>query len=138
MFDPGAPPALTVATGERFVVETEDAHSGTITGADVVYETLDDVLERIGGANPVTGPVFVEGVDPGDCVAVTLHHVEGAPVSGFGYMTTTPTLRPDFRAETVICHRRGDRSKCPPRVGRSWSRTGRSSGPWAWRLPMVR
>ena len=89
-------------------METQDAHSGTITGPEVVYETLADLMERIGGANPVTGPIAVEGVEAGSCVEVHIEHVEGAPVTGFGYMNTTPTLHPEFAAETVICHRRGD------------------------------
>lgn len=106
-----------MAQGEVFVVETEDAHSGTITGADVVYRTLEDVLERIGGVNPVTGPIWVEGIRAGDCIAIEIYSVEGAPVSGFGYMTTTPTLHPDFRPETVICHRRGDQVEIPAARG---------------------
>ena len=108
---------MTVEQGEAFVVETEDAHSGTITGPDVVYKTLEDVLERIGGANPVTGPVYVEGIEAGDCIEIKILHVDGAPVSGFGYMTTTPTLHPELRAETVICHRRGDRVEIPAARG---------------------
>ena len=117
VFDPSAEPAITVAPGETIVVETQDAHSGTITGPDVVYETLDDVMERIGGANPVTGPIYVEGAAPGECVEVRIEHVEGAPVTGFGYMNTTPTLHPTFAAETVICHRRGDRVAIPTGKG---------------------
>ena len=106
-----------MAPGELIVVETQDAHSGTITGPEVVYETLDDVMERIGGANPVTGPIYVEGVMPGDCVEVHIEHVEGAPVTGFGHMNTTPTLHPTLAAETVICHRRGDCVEIPTRKG---------------------
>ncbi len=113
MFDPRAEPVLTVSQGEVFVVETEDAHSGTITGPDVVYRNLEEVLDRVGGVNPVTGPIYVEGIRAGDCVEIEIRSVDGAPVSGFGYMTTTPTLRPDFRAETVICHRRGDQVEVP-------------------------
>ncbi|MCH7667799.1 MAG: acetamidase/formamidase family protein [Acidobacteria bacterium] len=113
MFDPGAEPALIVCQGETFIVETEDAHCGTITGPEVVYRTLEEALERIGGVNPVTGPIYVEGVRAGDCVEIEIGGVDGAPVSGFGYMTTTPTLHPDFRAETVICRRRGDQVEVP-------------------------
>ncbi len=112
-FDAAIRPAITVAPGETIVVETQDAHSGTITGPDVVYETLDDVMGRIGGANPVTGPIAVEGVAAGDCLEVRIEHVEGAPVTGFGYMTTTPTLHPGFAAETVICRRKGGRVEIP-------------------------
>lgn len=103
--------------GESIIVETEDAHSGSITGPEIVYETLEDVMERIGGANPVTGPIAIEGVRAGDCVAVHIEEVEGAPLTGFGYMNTTPTLHPDFKAETVICPRRGDRVAIPTRGG---------------------
>ena len=117
MFDASIEPVITVVAGESIIVETQDAHSGTITGPEVVYETLDDVMGRIGGANPVTGPIAVAGVRAGDCVEVHIEHVEGAPVTGFGYMNTTPTLHPDFAAETVICHRRDDLVGIPTRRG---------------------
>ncbi len=106
-----------MALGESIRVETEDAHSGTITGPEVVYETLDEVMDRIGGANPVTGPIAIEGVRAGDCVEVHIEHIAGAPVTGFGYMNTTPTLHPSLAAETVVCHRRGDRVEIPTARG---------------------
>ncbi|MXZ06588.1 MAG: hypothetical protein F4Y75_03615 [Acidimicrobiia bacterium] len=105
VFDASIEPAIMVALGESIWVETQDAHSGTITGPEVVYETLYQVLDTIGGANPVTGPIFIEGIKAGDCVTVEIQHVEGAPVTGFGYMTTTPTLHPSLKAESVICPR---------------------------------
>lgn len=116
-FDGSLQPALVVRRGESIIVETEDAHSGTITGPEVVYETLDDVMTRIGGANPVTGPIALEGALAGDCIEVEIQHIEAAPLRGFGYMNTTPTLHPDFKAETVICHRRGDRVELPTQKG---------------------
>lgn len=116
-FDAGLEPAITVSPGEPIIVETQDAHSGTITGPEVVYQTLDDVVERAGGANPVTGPIAVEGVRAGDCVEIHIEHVEGAPVTGFGYMNTTPTLHPSFTAETIICYRKGDRVAIPTEKG---------------------
>ena len=42
-----------MAPGEVMVVETQDAHGGTITDESVVYENLDEVLQVLGGANPV-------------------------------------------------------------------------------------
>ncbi len=99
------------------MVETQDAHSGTITGSEVVYQTLEEVMDRIGGANPVTGPIAVVGSRPGDLLTIRLNEVDGAPVTGFGYMTTTPTLHPDFEAETVICTRRGDEVEIPTSIG---------------------
>ncbi len=116
-FDPKADPAVVLASGERIVVETQDAHGGTITGPDVVYRTLEDAVARIGGVNPVTGPIAVEGVEPGECVAIRIGGIAGAPTTGFGYMTTTPTLHPDLEAETVICRRVGDEVEIPTARG---------------------
>ena len=48
----GADTAQTITSGDTVVVETQDAHCGTITGPDMVYRKLDEVMERIGGANP--------------------------------------------------------------------------------------
>ncbi len=67
-FDPSLPPALEVEPGESFWVETNDAHRGTITSEAVVYASLEDVLERLGGANPVAGPITVRGARAGDCL----------------------------------------------------------------------
>lgn len=108
---------MVVSDGEHVMVETEDAHSGTITGPHVVYRDLADVLERIGGANPVTGPIVLEDVSAGDLVGIEIVSVDGAPVTGFGYMTTTPTLHPDCVPETVICRRVGDDVEIPTARG---------------------
>lgn len=116
-FDGAAEPAATISSGDTILVETEDAHCGSITGADVVYATLADVVERIGGANPVTGPIAVDGVAAGDLVAIEILDVVGAPVRGFGYMNTTATLVPTFEAETTICHRHGDEVEIPTHRG---------------------
>lgn len=116
-FDAGAAAALTIASGDTVLVETQDAHCGTITSADVVYASLADVMDRIGGANPVTGPIAVEGVRPGDLLAIEVLDVIGGPVTGAGYMNTTSTLVPSFAAETTMCHRVGDVVEIPTHRG---------------------
>lgn len=116
-FDGTVDAELTIASGDTVVVETEDAHCGTITSSDVVYKTLDDVMERIGGANPVTGPIAIDGVEPGDLVAIEVLDIVGAPERGTGYMTTTPTLVSSFEATTTICHRQGDVVEIPTHRG---------------------
>lgn len=98
-------------------METQDAHSGTITGSDVIYATFEEVMERIGGANPVTGPVAVAGVSAGDLLSIRISEVVGAPETGFGYMNTTPTLHPDLSPETTICRLRDDRVEIPTARG---------------------
>ena len=80
-FDPAHAPVALVEPGERFVVETEDAHCGSITSADVVYKDLDEVRAALGGANPVTGPIALAGLSAGDCLHVQIHDVVGAPLN---------------------------------------------------------
>lgn len=62
------PPRLSITSGERVTVETEDAFSGQIrTNADRRDKS------KIPWGNPLTGPILVEGAEPGDSLAV---HVE--------------------------------------------------------------
>src|SRR5712692_3790154 len=111
-FDPNEEPRLRIPSGGRAVVETEDAHIGSIRTETDVYQSLAEVFERLGGANPVTGPIYVEGVEPGDCVALTFEDIVPGPVQGQGYTVLTPglgglvssyTLQPALPPRTVIC-----------------------------------
>ena len=65
-----AEPRARVAPGTRLLVEAEDALSGQIrTPADRRDKT------KVPFSNPVNGPVFVEGAEPGDALAVTIHAI---------------------------------------------------------------
>jgi amidase len=77
-FDPAVPPRLTVATGERFVVETEDAFSGRLRkeGSLPTPEYLPEMASTPGRFNPLTGPIYVDGVNAGDTLVVKLERVE--------------------------------------------------------------
>jgi acetamidase/formamidase len=77
-FDFRHPPLLKVGLGEPFMLETEDAPSG-------VYRKPEDAAQlpepwylkhSPPKANPVTGPVFVEGVEPGDTLVVNIEQLE--------------------------------------------------------------
>ena len=70
-------PLLRVAQGESFVVETYDAQSGTITSADVapLIAEMPSAKSEPGKGNPVGGPVFVEGAEPGDLLEVTIEKI---------------------------------------------------------------
>lgn len=111
-FDANEEPQIRVPSGARLVVETEDAHMGSIRTESDVYQTLAEVFEKLGGANPVTGPIYVEGVEPGDCVALTFQDIVPGPVQGQGYTVLTPglgglvsnyTVQPSLKPRTVIC-----------------------------------
>ena len=76
-FDRGLPPVLEVDPGERVILETFDARTGTINAdTDLLDHRHPD------GANPATGPIHVRGAEPGDTLVVDIESIELAP-SGF-------------------------------------------------------
>jgi acetamidase/formamidase len=102
-FDASLPPVIEVDPGEAFWVETNDAHRGTVTDEGAVYADLDDAVSRLGGANPVSGPVALHGARPGDCLAVTVERIDPAPRVGSGYTCTTARVEPSLSPESVLC-----------------------------------
>lgn len=116
-FDRALAPALEVDPGETFWVETHDAHRGTVTDESVVYGSLEEVVERLGGANPVTGPIALRGARAGDCLVVSIAEIVAAPRRSAGYTCTTPRVEPSLTPETVICHIAGDDVVLPTAAG---------------------
>lgn len=79
--DGSLPPVLRVAPGEPFAVETEDASSGHLTAGDrpPTPENTPYVRFTPSKANPVVGPVYVEGVRPRQRVRVEILQIDLAP-----------------------------------------------------------
>jgi len=65
-------PVLYVDLGERFVVETEDCFSHQIVESDDVLNDNFD-YSRV---NPATGPIFINGCQPGNTLKTTIHKIE--------------------------------------------------------------
>ncbi|MGO4343396.1 acetamidase/formamidase family protein [Pedococcus sp. 2YAF34] len=59
---------VVAGAGDRISFETDDA-------AYAQMEELRDLSKITAPLNPVTGPVFVEGAEPGDALAVTIHDI---------------------------------------------------------------
>jgi acetamidase/formamidase len=77
-------PALTVKSGETVEFQTQDSSGGQLTAKS----TLADLGKlNFDTVNPVTGPVYVEGAEPGDAIKVTL--LEFGP-SGWGWTANIP------------------------------------------------
>jgi amidase len=128
----GREPVLRVAPGTILELYTEDCFGGRVRSVD----DLPSIVCEFPYLNPVTGPVHVEGAEPGDTLAV--HFVEIVPARDwavsstfphFGALTgthTTATLHPpldevvwrydvDVAAGTVRYHaRRSDYSVTLP------------------------
>ena len=76
-FDRRTPPALTVRQREPFVIETEDSTSGRLRSAGVLptLENRPELAFTPAKANPVAGPVYIEGAMPGDLVVVDIEDI---------------------------------------------------------------
>jgi formamidase len=86
---PAVPPELHAADGEVFTLETRDGLDGQLT-----FGSRGEDLARIslGRSHPLSGPVYVNGAEPGDVLAVEILDVRTAsygvtPVlPGFGLL----------------------------------------------------
>lgn len=78
------PPAARIAPGETVEFNPVDSSGGQITPMSTVADIATLDFARV---NPVAGPVYVEGAEPGDAIKVTLLHF--AP-SGWGWTANIP------------------------------------------------
>lgn len=88
-FSAAIPPVLRVASGAVVEAYTKEASDGQLSpgssAADLAGLSFDPV-------HPLTGPVYVEGAEPGDVLAVTIHEAEvgdwgwTAVIPGFGFL----------------------------------------------------
>ena len=85
VLDPDNPPAITIDSGEELMVETWDAFEGVRDPA---------VLEAKSLKGPATGPIYVNGAEPGDALRVDFISItakEGAAhmvMPGRGFLDT--------------------------------------------------
>ncbi len=63
-------PALVVEPGDFIHVQTWDCYRGAITNETNALLPIDGSL-----INPATGPIFINGAQPGDTLSVTLHDI---------------------------------------------------------------
>ena len=86
---PDIPPVLRCEPGDEVVLETRDAFDGQM-GPDATLQTV--AAPNLDVVHPLTGPVFVEGAEPGDVLEVDTLDVEPdrygytVQVPGFGFL----------------------------------------------------
>ncbi|MFX1520378.1 MAG: acetamidase/formamidase family protein [Promethearchaeota archaeon] len=89
--DQNHPPVLNVASGDTIIFECRDAFNQGIRKHTDLPTDLD--FERV---NPATGPVYIEGAEPGDTLEV---HIEKIKVAAQGACCIVPNfgyLAPEF------------------------------------------
>ncbi|MBT4038958.1 MAG: acetamidase/formamidase family protein [Rhodospirillales bacterium] len=92
-------PVLRIAPGETIEFEIFDASGGQLSSNSTV---ADVVSLDFGKVNPVTGPVHIDGAEPGDSLKVTL---ESFKPSGWGWTANIPgfgLLADDFQEPALI------------------------------------
>ena len=86
---PDIPPLVWCEPGDEVVLETRDAFDGQM-GPDATLETV--AAPDLDVVHPLTGPVYVEGAEPGDLLEVEILDVEPdsygftVQVPGFGFL----------------------------------------------------
>lgn len=78
-FDPNAQPLAELKDGERVIVATADSICGLWRQPPPGGLHIDEIIERLGGACPLTGPFAVAGAKTGAVLEVTIHNVEPDP-----------------------------------------------------------
>jgi acetamidase/formamidase len=116
-FDATFPPVLTIRSGDTVAVECVSGRPAVLppAGSPLI---VPDALTAILAANPnpppghiVTGPIAIEGAEPGDTLEIRIDAIE--PGANWGYNLIRPlagTLPEDFH-ETVLMHIPVDRER---------------------------
>ncbi|MGC1386497.1 MAG: acetamidase/formamidase family protein [Steroidobacteraceae bacterium] len=117
-WDNTLPPVAHIAPGQSLEFDVIDASGGQLNAAS----TVDDV-DRLdfAKANPVTGPVFIDGAAPGDVLKVTL--LSFVP-SGWGWTANIPgfgLLAEDFNEPALHLWQYEAKTLAPALFGR-WGR----------------
>ena len=87
--DKAVPPRLRRGGAGRGDVATLDARAGRLTRPEEVEATAPDYRDRFPKANPATGPIFVEGAEPGDVLTAEILRID---LDARGYTL----VKPDF------------------------------------------
>ena len=120
-----AEPIARVEPGETVAIYTEDAFESRITRAeDRPSEILGSYL------NPQTGPIYVEGAEPGDTLAVRIVAIEptrdwavSAFIPSFGGLTSTKftrTLQEPLPERVWVYRLENELLTCTPRLRFPW------------------
>lgn len=117
-WDHSIPPVLRIAPGESVEFEVSDGSGGQLTPASCAAD-----LPRVdfGRVNPVTGPVYVDGAEPGDQLKVTLLSFKP---SGWGWTAVIPNfglLAGEF-PEPALQHWKYDGATLEPALFGQWAR----------------
>lgn len=99
-FSAETPPVLTIEPGERVLLETHDTSTDRLHAAADVAEfvRVRDPLK----VNPAAGPIFVNGAEPGDALAVTIEKITLGPLGFVRALAGAGVLQDGIGEHAVI------------------------------------
>ena len=74
-------PALLMSDGESIVTETLDAHGFDRHG-----------IKRADAPNPMNGPFYVSGAEPGDALLIRIDHIVMTRPTGWTFQVLSPNV----------------------------------------------
>jgi formamidase len=89
-FHPAIKPVITVKPGDTVIMETRDAFDGQITRTSTAADTIPTFLGgplNLNLVHPLTGPVAIQGAEPGDLLVV---HIVDILQDDFAYTINVP------------------------------------------------
>jgi acetamidase/formamidase len=117
-WDNSLAPAVRIAPGESLEFDVADASGGQLGEKSVVGDVAKMDFAKI---NPVAGPVFIDGAEPGDVLKVTL--LSFAP-SGWGWTANIPgfgLLADEFKEAALHLWHYDPKTLAPALFGR-WAK----------------
>lgn len=119
-FDAGTTPVLTIEPGETVVVESHDTSTDRLNKAEDLeaFMAARNPLE----VNPAGGPIFVNGAEPGDALAVTILDIQLGPLGFVRSLNGAGALQRGIEPGSILMVRTegdalifGDKVKLPAR-----------------------
>jgi acetamidase/formamidase len=117
-WDNGFPPVVRVAPGESLEFDAPDSSGAQLSASSTVGDVARLDFSKV---NPVAGPVFVDGAEPGDVLKVTL--LSFVP-SGWGWTANIPgfgLLADEFKEPALHLWRYDPQTLAPALFGR-WAK----------------
>jgi amidase len=107
-FDASTPPVATIQSGDTVTVETYDTSTGRIHKPEDVpaFVAVRDPKK----VNPACGPIYVDGAEPGDALAVDILDIKLAPLGFARALKSAGVIQDGIRENGVVMVRvEGDR-----------------------------
>lgn len=99
-FDAATPPVATIDPGATVTVETYDTSTGRIHKPEDVpaFVAVRDPKK----VNPAAGPIYVNGAEPGDALAVSIEKIELAPLGFARVLASAHVIDEGLRENGVV------------------------------------